>query len=333
MHTHEPYDFIALGDTTTDAFIRLKDAHLHTNLDKVKEELCFAFGAKLPYESVTVIPGVGNAANAAVAAARLGLRTALVTDQGGDEYGKVHLRHFRREHVSHEFIHVHPHAATNYHFVLWYENDRTILIKHESYAHTMPDIGQPKWLYISSLGADTLDYHKAIEKYLKLHPKIKLAFQPGTFQIKLGLRDLGYFYSRSEVCMCNLEEAQMILGSKEKKGATLARDLRAAGPKIAMVTDGPRGAFVADGEHVFFMPPYPDPRPPLERTGAGDAYESTFIAGLALDLSIEEALAWAPINAMSVVQKIGSQAGLLHRLDIEEYLDKAPKNYRPITVK
>jgi len=333
MHKHEPYDFIALGDITTDAFIRLKDAHLHTNLDKVKEELCFAFGAKLPYESVTVVPAVGNAANAAVAAARLGLRTALVTDQGDDMYGKEHLRHLRREKVSHEFVRTHLDKATNYHFVLWYHDERTILVRHEEYTHAMPNIGSPQWLYISSLGSDTLTYHKQIEKYLKLHPAIKLAFQPGTFQIKLGLKDLGYFYKRSEVCICNLEEAQTILGSKEPKAAKLAKEMHEAGPKIAVVTDGPRGAFVCDGTRVLFMPPYPDPKPPFERTGAGDAYASTFVAGLALGMPVEEAITWAPINSMSVVQKIGSQAGLLHHLDIEHYLDKAPKNYRPIEVK
>ena len=105
------------------------------------------------------------------------------------------------------------------------------------------------------------------------------------------------------------------------------------GAKIAVVTDGPRGAFVDAGGETLFMPPYPDPKPPFERTGAGDAYASTFVAALELGLPVHEAIMWAPINSMSVVQKIGSQAGLLNRLDIEHLLEKAPKTYHPVVVK
>jgi sugar/nucleoside kinase (ribokinase family) len=50
---------------------------------------------------------------------------------------------------------------------------------------------------------------------------------------------------------------------------------------------------------------------------------------LALGMSIRDALKWAPINPMSVVQKIGAQAGLLTRPELERYLKRAPKDYEP----
>ena len=77
------------------------------------------------------------------------------------------------------------------------------------------------------------------------------------------------------------------------------------------------------------MPPYPDPKPPFERTGAGDAFSSTFVVALALGLDIPSALRWAPINSMSVVQYVGAREGLLTREKLEEYLAKAPKDYEP----
>ncbi len=64
-------DFLALGDITTDAFIRLKEASVHCNIHKEECELCMRFADKIPYESVTVVRAVGNAPNAAVSAARL----------------------------------------------------------------------------------------------------------------------------------------------------------------------------------------------------------------------------------------------------------------------
>ena len=76
------------------------------------------------------------------------------------------------------------------------------------------------------------------------------------------------------------------------------------------------------------MPMYPDPAPPVDRTGAGDSFSSTFTAAIALGLSPSEALAWGPINSMSVVQHIGAQKGLLTREKIEEYLKNAPEDYK-----
>jgi len=72
------YDFLAIGDSTTDAFIKLKDASVHCNIDREKCEICLRFKDKIPYEEVYVVPAVGNSANASVAAARLGLQSALM---------------------------------------------------------------------------------------------------------------------------------------------------------------------------------------------------------------------------------------------------------------
>ena len=61
-------DFLAVGDITTDSFIKLKDAWVETDNPEHAEELCMRFGEKIPYESVTVVRAVGNSPNAAVAA-------------------------------------------------------------------------------------------------------------------------------------------------------------------------------------------------------------------------------------------------------------------------
>ena len=110
---------------------------------------------------------------------------------------------------------------------------------------------------------------------------------------------------------------------------TLAKSIAALGPKVAVITDGPRGAYCYDShtDKSFFMPSYPDPKPPYERTGAGDAFSSTFTSALALGKSVQEALRWAPINSMSVVQKIGAQEGLLTRPALEQLLAEAPTEY------
>ena len=323
------FDFVAVGDTTIDAFIRIKEASVNCDINRENCQICFGFANKIPYESVTIVPAVGNSANAAVAAARLGLKSAFVGNIGADQNGKDCISAFKSNNVSTDFIKIHKNKKTNYHYVLWYEDERTILIKHEEFNYAMPDIGLPKWVYLSSLGENSLPFHFEIAAYIKNHPEINLAFQPGTFQMKFGLEKLAEIYKIAKVCICNVQEAQKILNTGVKIPLELMKIMRANGPKIVVITDGPKGAYAYDGESAWFMPPYPDPKPPFERTGAGDAFSSTFVAALAMGKSIEEALMMAPINSMSVVQKIGAREGLLTLPEIEKYLQQAPEDYKP----
>jgi ribokinase len=324
------FDIIAIGDMVTDAFIRLKDASVNCDINHEKCMISMRFGDKVPYESVEVIRAVGNAANAAVSASRLGLSSALVANIGDDLNGKECLEKLNSDGVVTYMIKTHKHMETNYHYVLWYEDDRTILVKHQEYNYSLPDIGNPKWVYLSSLAQNTLPYHKEIIEYLKKNPDIKLAFQPGTFQMQFPLAEIAELYKRTEVFFCNEEEARRILGIEDDMEATeLLPKIAALGPKIVVITDGSKGAYAYEDMETWFMPPYPDPKPPYERTGAGDAFASTFIAALALDLSLPQALSWGPINSMSVVQQVGAQKGLLKRADLEKFLKEAPEGYRP----
>jgi len=322
-------DFLAIGDITTDAFIRLKDASVNCDLNHEHCKLCVSFGDKIPYEFVEVVRAVGNSPNAAVSASRLGLKAGLVTNIGNDQNGAECLEVLKKENLDTQYVTRHKEMETNYHYVLWYEAERTILVKHQSYPYRLPDIGSPAWLYLSSLGNNTLGYHEEIVAYLEKHRDIKLAFQPGTYQIKLGYEKLKRLYARTEVFIANKEEADRVLGKKHDDIKTLLTAIQNLGPKLVLVTNGPKGSFFFDGKNFWFMPPYPDPKPPYERTGAGDAYASTFVSALALGKTAEEALRLAPINSMSVVQQIGAQKGLLTREQLEEYLKKAPSDYKP----
>ena len=323
------YDFVAIGDTVTDAFIRLKEAEVHCRLDHEVCEICMRFGDKIPYESVTVIPGVGNSANAAVSASRLGLKTAFVSNVGDDQYGGEIIETLGKEGIDTRFIKTNEGKKTNFHYVLWFQDDRTILIKHENFDYELPDIGEPKWAYLSSLGENSLEFHRTLAGYFNTHPSIKLAFQPGTFQIKFGAEALADIYRRADAFFCNREEARRILETTEDDIKKLLGMVHGLGPKIVAITDGTKGAYASDGEHAWFMPPYPDPKPPLSRTGAGDAFSSTFTVALALGKSVPEALRLAPISSMSVVQHVGARAGLLSFAKIEEYLANAPPDYAP----
>jgi len=326
----QQYDFVAIGDILIDAFIQLnKDqADVSVDLDTGRKTLQMPFGSKLPYDNVTVIPAVGNSPNAATSATRLGLETGLVTNLGNDKFGKECLTALRERGVHTDFVKIHEDKETNYHYVLRYGPERTILIKHEQYPYSLPDFpAAPKFFYFSSVGEHGIPFHHEIADFVK-NNDTKLAFQPGTFQIKVGYEEIRDIYENTEIFFCNKEEAQEILKTTEQDIPTLIRAVRELGPTIPVITDGPQGAFTVDtDDQAWHMPMYPDPAPPVDRTGAGDSFSSTFTAAIILGKEPAEALSWGPINSMNVVQHIGAQEGLLSREKLEEYLASRPDEY------
>ena len=324
----KPLDIVAIGDIATDAFIRLEKADVHCKINTSDCEICMPFGDKIPFEYVKVIKAVGNSANAAVSSARLGLNVALITNIGDDQNGKDSLVELHKNNVSTSYIKINKGKPTNYHFVLWYGADRTILVKHTDYEYVLPKFTEPKWIYLSSLSSTTFPYHMAIADYLDTHPNVRLAFQPGTFQMKLGLQELKRIYQHTDVFIVNLEESQKILSSTSRDIKVLLKGLADQGPHLVLITDQANGAYMFDGEHYYFMPIYPDPKPPLERTGCGDAFASTFMSALCMGKSPLEALTWAPVNPMSVAQFVGAQEGLLTHQQLEWWLERAPADYK-----
>lgn len=324
------FDFVAIGDIATDAFIKLNDAAVTCNPDGRKCELKLRFGDKVPYEFMEEVNAVGNSANASVCARRLGLKSALVSNVGDDHGGAMCIATLRKNGVSSEFITTHKDKNTNYHYVLWFEDDRTILVKHEKFEYKFLDIGMPKWVYLSSLGENAENYYGEISKYLNDNPEVKLAFQPGTFQIKMGVEKLKEIYKRSDILFCNVDEARRILKSDQGLSVTeLLKGIHNIGPNLVVITDGAKGAYAFDGYEGYFIDIYPDQKPPYERTGAGDSFSATFVSAIALGRSLFDALMWAPINAMSVVRQIGAQKGLLTENEILKYLSQAPEDYKP----
>jgi sugar/nucleoside kinase (ribokinase family) len=324
-------DILAIGDTVVDAFIRINDAEVLKN-SKGEDMLAVRYGDKVPFESVEICNAVGNSANAAVSASRLGLNSALLSYVGGDQNGKDCISELQKNGVDTEYVRIENDKKTNYHYVLWHKMDRTILIKHEDFKYSLDGVEAPKWIYLSSLGENSLPFHMEISEFLEKNQETKLAFQPGTFQIKLGKEVLERIYKHTEIFFCNVEEAKRILGETTRDLPTLLKSVASLGPKIVIITDGFAGAYGYDTYlgKMFFMPIYP--HEPVERTGAGDSYASTIVSAIAKGKTLEEAMTWAPINSMSVVQQVGAQKGLLTEEQLLNYLSKAPADYKIQTI-
>ncbi len=327
MEKDKQIDFLAIGDIATEPFIRITDAEASCDLQGEHCKICFRFGDKIPYESAEVCNAVGNSPNVAVGVSKLGIKSSLISYVGDDLVGKQNLESLMKDGVNIDYMKIVPGMDSNYHYVLWYASERTILVKHTEFPYSFSsDVPEAKWVYLSSLAPNSADYHKEIVAYLKKYPDTKLAFQPGTFQIKLGMEVLKEMYEMTEILFCNIVEAKRILETEEDDKVKLMEMLHALGPKIVVMTDGLSGAYAFDGSDALFIPVYSDEA--FESTGAGDAFASAMVSALILEKDLKEAFSWGPVNSMSVVAQVGAQKGLLSREKLEEYLANASEGYK-----
>lgn len=325
---------LAVGDIFTDAFIKLDEDYAKVEKDENGDEwLKLPFGAKPPYERVDIVRSVGPSPNAAVACARLGLNVSLMAWLGDDDAGKESLTHLGSEGIDASMMITEPGKASSYWYVLRHGADRTMLVKSETYKYEWKEPQViPEWLYLAYIGADSWELHEELLAYLEKNPSIQFVFQPATYHFEWGTEKLAGLYRRANLVVMNREEAVQVTSKPRDDIAQLANGLHELGPERVVITDGSHGSYASYGGNVVTIPNYPDPAPPVDRTGAGDAFASTIVAALALGESMEVALTWAPINSMNVVQEIGAQAGLLTRGKIDQFLENAPEDYKVTTL-
>jgi sugar/nucleoside kinase (ribokinase family) len=326
----DPLEVIAVGDVSVDVFIRLVDDRVEVRDGPSHKLLVLPYGDKILFENAASLSLGGNATNAAVCFARLGQHVALVTHVGDDASGREVITALRGQGVDTRFVRVDAGSATNRNFVLLEGDDRTILVHHERYDYRWPHLRpqeEPRWVYLSSVGTAAFGYYEQLADWLDSAPGVRFAFQPGTLQIALGAGPLRRLYGRADVLVCNRDEAVSIAGGDHDDVAGLLEGLRELGAGTAVVTDGPAGAWASDGHLRLRVSCLPDESPPLDRTGAGDAFAATLVAGLAQGCELAEALAMAPVNARSVVHRLGSQTGLLDEKSLRVELDDAPRGW------
>lgn len=318
------YEMIAIGDTMQDIFLEMTDenAHLYTQHKQETTQICFNYADKIPVKRKSDLVG-GNSANAAIAFARLQFKSAIYTHVGEDAQGERIIQEFKKNGVSGDYIITDKGKESNYNTVINLHAERTILIYHVHRDFSLPKLEPAKWVYLSSMGEGFETIFPDLVDYVKKN-EVNLCYQPGTFQLNYGAEKAKEILQNSRIFFVNKEEAELYLGvAKTDNFRTLLDGIMELGPKIAVVTDGPAGAYASDGNEYWYMGIIEE-APRNEATGAGDSFSSAFAAAIASGESLAEALRWGQCEASSVIQYIGPQNGLLKKEGLEALLDKYP---------
>ena len=319
------YDIITIGDATIDTFCTLEAESELYHLDKKGEWLCLRYGSKIPVKAVNTVIGAGNAANVAMGTHRLGLKTALHTILGDDAKGQAIKERLARHAIGTEYISLERNTHTSSATVIDYRGDRTILVHHDEHQYKVLKFAETKWMYFSSICACADAFYPALARYVS-ERNIKLGFNPGSLQLRLGVAKLQPILSVSEVLFVDIQEGQRLVKKKTKDAKQLLRSLRRLGPRIIALTDGRNGSYCFVGEAMYQIGIVD--LPVIERTGCGDAYASGFISALHYGLPPAEAMRWGSVNGAHEATALGSQTGILAKKEIVSFLNKH-KDFQP----
>lgn len=330
MDTSRKFDLITIGDSTIDTFIRIHDATVECDINHKECKICVKYGDKIPVDSIA--HGVaGNAANVAVGCSKLGLKTAIYTNLGDDDQGKTIKEELQKENVALDFVKINSGKTSNLSVVLTFQGERTIFVYHQDWDYRLPNLADTSWVYLTSM-AESFTNSNIMDEVCHYIDKsrAKLAFAPGTFQLKADVKRYPKILEKCEIIFVNLEEAKRILGISESEivdERDLLSKMHLLGPKIVVITDSVNGSYVSDGNRNFKIGIFPTKL--VEKTGAGDAYASGFMAALASRMPIEEAMVWGAINAACVITETGTQNGLLTKEQLLKHRQEA-KNFRAV---
>jgi sugar/nucleoside kinase (ribokinase family) len=321
------FDLISIGDCVIDTFVPLEDVEILT--EKAGSFMKIPLGGKLPVgPSVTSIGG--NAANCAISTARLKLKTAIYTCVGKKDDDQADHRivgKFKAEGVDTRYVVEDKEFVSNHHVVLSYKGERTILTYHQPWRYNLPDLDQTKWIYLTSLSPSYVNSN-IVDQLVNHLERMggKLAYQPGTFQLKQGKKNNARLLSLADFFILNLEEAKEFLGLDEKESVGVKKILKLLadlGPKQVVVTDGKNGAYGFDGENYWKLETFPAQI--VQVTGAGDAFASATLAGLFYGEQLKTAMRWGAANSASVIEQTGPTLGLLSYNKIQERLKQNAK--------
>ncbi|MGH2589216.1 MAG: carbohydrate kinase family protein, partial [Actinomycetota bacterium] len=250
------FDVVAVGDCGLD---------LYAEVPKLP-----GYDEKVPGTFIGIFGG-GVAANFACAAARLGMRTGLVSVVGDDHFGVRATETVAEHGVDVSGMCIRTDAHTHFCFVCLDERGEKALTIVRTAAFV------PRWEDLSlshiraarlvHLAPFDLESATAVATYATDRGvPVSVDLEPGSAMA--GLEPLGTLLSKAKILLPNEQCIRTLFPGASIEDA--AYELRARGPEIVVVTRGEQGAIVVAGDEAVRVGAY---RVQVrDTTGAGDCF-------------------------------------------------------------
>lgn len=302
---------LSIGKGTQDVFLHSDEFNPHKQGKHVYTEI--PLGIKMEVEDVTFSTG-GNATNVAVTFARQGLESQYMWTLGDDPVSNIILHDLDKEGIDTRYVVQKSKYSSGYSLILIATNGERTIMNHRGVSTGVTGvdldfeaIAAADWIYPTSLASGGIELlNKVIhaaergDTKVMLNPAGPELAEPEKLKTLLDGVDV--------LCM-NKEEMQLLV-----HGETLEELVRHGlhyCPTV-IVSDGPNGVVASDGKTIIRAGMYEDV-PVKDRTGAGDAFASGFLAMWAEGKSLKESIVFASANSTNVVTMVGAKAGILHK--------------------
>lgn len=300
-------DIVVLGSFNTDLMSRTP------HLPKPGETVMggpFAMGAG------------GKGCNQATAAAKLGLRVAMVARLGDDAFAQIAMDNFKQNGVLAE--HVITDAQHHTGVALIEVDDKaenSIVVApgaNEYFTqveidHIKPLIEQSKILLMQlEINQDAIDYAAKIAHEAGVTVVLNPAPARALSDALLGCVD---------ILTPNETEAEILTGivvRTVQDAEQAARALQARGVTDVIITLGANGSYWLGADGGMHIPSMPVDA--VDTTGAGDAFSGALCAGLAQGKAMQDAIALATAVAALSVTKVGTSPAMPTQQEVDAFV-------------
>jgi ribokinase len=262
--------------------------------------------------------GGGSAANVAVSASRLGVKSGFIGTVGFDSYGRTLLGELEREGVDVACVKIDTTTNSGITCIAVNVQGQVMMFGYVGASDKLfPEdlkkeyVSSAKHLHITGLSFDTaLAAAKIASK-----AKVVVSFDPGRLMSSLGLKNASPLLKEVDQILLNNEEAKALTGESnlEEAGSILLK----SGPKVAVIKRGGDGVFVMTKDSKFSVPA-PHVKV-VDTTGAGDSFSGGFITAQLEGESLEDSIKFASATAGLKITRVGARA-LPTRTEVERFL-------------
>lgn len=318
------YEYFVIGDASIDRTITITDPDVVRSVDTANYTVTFPFPAKLRLENPPAKAPGGNAINASVTMAKLGVKVGVYSIVGDNESGRLIENELRSANVDTANFQIQANTETNNSYIINIDKDRLILSHHHPRTYQLSTMPETKNIYFTSTGEGDKELMQKVIEYRQQHKDSFLLFAPGTKHLELPFPEIKPLLEVTDLLILNKREAMLMSRLQTQSNENLLQGLFRLGTKRVIMTRSEHGSIAYDGQNYFKVGALTVES--IDFTGAGDTYAATVGAMLSKGKDLQTAMQYAAINAALTTTVNGGTRGQLDWNTLEsKYAEFAPK--------
>lgn len=289
--------------------------------------------SRLPISDEDTVTGerkqrqLGGSSNFLIQARRFGLSVGIIDSVGNDELGSYYLKGLKSEDVDVSRISIKVGLSTAYCIVLIDRWGQHAYIGFEGATQYLtPEeveqeyISGSRLLYVSGYTLLASPVREAVIKAVEIASRsnIPIFFDPGPKLTEIPIEKLKKLISVSRVILLNEREIDLIEEANCTRDS--ARKLLRKGPKAIVIKRGPEGCWICTDSEFIEIPGHRVKV--VDTTGAGDAFNASFVFGFLMGWSIKKSAVLANAVGAVKVTKMGAGTKVPTKEEINLFLSK-----------